>query len=140
MTIHPHRLHDTIDYSSETRLSLMVEYLRSVVLQAPEYGERFHAIFVDSHGRYLADAAMGQGEISSLKLRMRDLFGKALSAGANAIIIAHNHPSGDCRPSEHDIEATLRLAEVGEALDIELLDHLIFTHSTVYSMRAGGIL
>ena len=140
MTLHSNRFRAAVDHSSETRLSSMVEYLRSVVLQAPEHGERFHAIFVDAHGRYLSDAAMGRGGIASLKLRMRDLFGQALAAGANAIIIAHNHPSGDCRPSENDVEATLRLAAVGEALDIEVLDHLIFTHSTVYSMRAGGIL
>lgn len=122
----------------EQQLCTMVEYLRSVVLGAPGQTERFHAVFVDARRGYLGDESMGQGEIDALTFRMRDLFGKALCAGASAMIIAHNHPSGDCRPSAYDIEATLRIAEVGKALDIELLDHLIFTHNAVYSMRAGG--
>lgn len=124
----------------EARLSAMIEYLRSVVLRAPEHGERFHAIFVDARRNYLSDASLGQGDINKLTLRMRELFGRALAEGATAIIIAHNHPSGNCRPSPHDIEATIRLSAIGQALDIELLDHLIFTHNSVYSMRAGGIL
>ena len=124
--------------NGEARLSAMIEYLRSVVLEAPERGERFHSIFVDAQRRYIGDASMGQGEIGALTLRMRELFGRALSVGANAIIIAHNHPSGDCRPSQNDIAATRRLASIGEALDIELIDHLIFTQRCVYSMRAGG--
>lgn len=123
---------------SEAQLSAMIEYLRSVVLQAPERGERFHAIFVDANRRYLSDGSMGVGEMSALSLRMRDIFGRALAEGARAIIIAHNHPSGDCRPSAHDISATRRLASIAAALDIELLDHLIFTRQSVYSMRAGG--
>ena len=58
--------------------------------------------------------------------------------GARGLIVAHNHPSGDCRPSRSDILATHRLKEVAIALDIELIDHLILTENAVYSMRAGG--
>lgn len=123
---------------SEAQLSSMIEYLRHVVLQAPVYGERFHAVFVGSQRRYLCDASMGQGDIGVLTLRMRDLFSKALSVNASALIIAHNHPSGQCRPSREDINATKRLCTIAQALDIELLDHLIFTHTGAYSMRAGG--
>jgi len=122
----------------ETQLASTIEYLRGVVLSSPERCERFHAIFVDSRRGYLGDESMGYGATSALTLRMRDFFSKALSVGASAIIIAHNHPSGDCRPSKLDIDATQRLSAVARALDIELLDHLIFTHNAVYSMRAGG--
>ncbi|WP_249171838.1 JAB domain-containing protein [Erythrobacter sp. JK5] len=116
----------------------MIEYLRSMVLMAPGGGERFHAVFVDSRKAYLGDESMGRGERDALSLRLRDLFGKALRYGASGIIIAHNHPSGDCRPSQYDIDATQRVAAIAQALDIELLDHLIFSDSAVYSMRAGG--
>lgn len=122
----------------EARVAGMIEYLRKVVLQAPERGERLHAIFMDSRRTYLGDDRLGQGDVAALTLRMRELFRKALAVEASAIIIAHNHPSGVCRPSKHDIVATQRLAEIAKALDIELLDHLIFTHNAVYSMRAGG--
>ncbi|MDJ0642102.1 MAG: JAB domain-containing protein [Erythrobacter sp.] len=116
----------------------MIEYLRGVVLASPIGVERFHAIFVNSQRAYLGDESMGQGETHALSLRMRDLFASALSVGATGIIVAHNHPSGNCRPSQIDIEATRRLAAIAVALDIELLDHLIFTQNAVYSMRAGG--
>ena len=66
--------------------------------------------------------------------------GEALRLDARGIILAHNHPSGECRPSGCDIAATHQLAAVASALDIELIDHLIFTHEAVYSMRAGGLL
>lgn len=122
----------------EARLSAMIEYLRSVVLAGPNHIERFHAIFVSSDRAYLGDEPMGEGRVAALSLRMRDLFGRALSVGATGIIIAHNHPSGNCRPSKIDIDATHRLAAIAMALDIELLDHLIFTTDAVYSMRAGG--
>ena len=134
----PVRAEETHDEVRESRLAAMIDYLRSVVLTSPAGGERFHAIFVDTRRAYLGDEAMGRGEGSALTLRMRDLFGHALSLGASGIIIAHNHPSGDCRPSQYDIDATKRLATIASALDIELLDHLIFTHTSVYSMRAGG--
>jgi DNA repair protein RadC len=71
---------------------------------------------------------------------MRDVFAEALRLGASGMILAHNHPSGECRPSDNDIAATRRLAEVALALDVALIDHLIFTHEAVYSMRAGGLL
>lgn len=122
----------------EMRLAAMIEYLRNMVVEGPGRMERFHAIFVNSERTYLADEPMGQGKAAALSLRMRDLFGRALTVGATGIIVAHNHPSGDCRPSKIDVDATRRLAAVALALDIELLDHLIFTESAVYSMRAGG--
>lgn len=118
----------------------MVRYLRSAVLARPVHVERFHAIFVDSRRTYLGDAAMGRGGSSSLSIRMRELFQTALSVGASGLIVAHNHPSGDCRPSPGDISATLRLREIAGALDIELIDHFIVTETAVYSMRAGGYL
>ena len=138
MIVTPIRDRSVFSESRETQLTATIEYLRSVVLSSPERGERFHAIFVDSRRAYLGDEAMGHGAASALTLRMRDFFSRALSVGARAIIIAHNHPSGDCRPSKLDIDATLRLSAIASALDIELLDHLIFTHNAVYSMRAGG--
>jgi DNA repair protein RadC len=80
------------------------------------------------------------GGLNVLFLRMRENFGEALRLDAHGLILAHNHPSGHCRPSSCDIIATRRLAEVARALDIVLIDHLILTDEAVYSMRAGGLL
>jgi DNA repair protein RadC len=116
----------------------IILHLRRAVLAYPRDIERFHAIFVDSRRTYLGEAAMGQGGAASLSVRMRELFARALGVSANGLIIAHNHPSGDCRPSPGDIAATRRLREIAAALDIELIDHFIITESAFYSMRAGG--
>lgn len=116
----------------------MIDFLRAMVIAKPFEAERFHALFVDHNRSYLGDAPLGLGGNGRLSLRMRDLFSKALLCGANGILVAHNHPSGQCRPSRADIISTRRLETVATALDIELVDHLIFTKDAVYSMRAGA--
>jgi len=118
----------------------MIAYLRGIVLAPPVTSERGHAIFVDVAGAWLGDAPCGIGTMSALSLRMRGLLGDALRHDAAGIILAHSHPSGHCRPSSCDIAATRRLADVAQALDIALIDHLIFTTDAIYSMRAGGLL
>jgi len=124
----------------EVLLGPLVAYLRSVVLLPRDDHERCHALFVDAQRSCLGDAAIGRGGRGTLCLRMREIFGEALRLDAHGIILAHNHPSGECRPSGCDIAATQQLAAVARALDIELIDHLIFTRKAVYSMRAGGLL
>lgn len=97
-------------------------------------------MFVNAQRRQLGDASIGLGGLNVLSVRMREIFGEALRLDPRGMILAHNHPSGHCRPSGSDIIATRRLAEVARALDIVLIDHLIFTDEAVYSMRAGGLL
>ncbi len=126
--------------SPEQRTAAMIAYLRDIVLAPPAIQERGHAIFVDRARAWLGDAPCGVGSMSNLVLSMRALLGEALRHDATGIILAHSHPSGHCRPSGCDIAATRRLVEVAGALDIALIDHLIFTRKAVYSMRAGGIL
>ncbi|MEE4152865.1 MAG: JAB domain-containing protein [Erythrobacter sp.] len=129
---------------AERRLAAQIEHLRRILVRGPDTAtknglpqERFHALFVDAERTLVGEITLGQGAASALVLNLRELFGRALGCDAKGMIIAHNHPSGDSRPSRYDIDATCRLATVARALDIELLDHLIFTHSAVHSMRAG---
>jgi DNA repair protein RadC len=124
----------------EAHVAALVDYLRRSLRAAEGVDEKFHAIFLDHRNAYLGDAGFGTGCGPALSLRMRELFSRALELGTAGIVVAHNHPSGDCRPSETDIAATRRLGAVGAALDIELLDHLVITRETVFSMRAGGLL
>lgn len=124
----------------ERRAAAMIGYLRDVVLAPPAHRERGHAIFVDSDSAWLADSPCGIGGMGGLHLRLRDLLGEALRLDAAGIILAHSHPSGQCRPSRDDIRATRRLVEVAQALDLVIIDHLIFAAGAVYSMRAGGLM
>ncbi|MEE4207893.1 MAG: JAB domain-containing protein [Parvularcula sp.] len=116
----------------------LIEYLRAMVVDKGRAGERFHAVFVDHRRAYLGDAPMGVGHSGGLVVRMRNVFANALSLNASGILVAHNHPSGHCRPSLLDVSATKRLVDVARALDIAVIDHLILTADAVYSMRAGG--
>lgn len=116
----------------------LVGFLRAHFVQAMEGEERFHTVYLDETQGFLGDAPIGEGSAGSLSVRIRDVIGHAITLDARKIIVAHNHPSGECRPSQIDIDATARLKSVASAMDIELLDHLIFTEEAVYSMRAGG--
>lgn len=126
--------------SPDQRALAMIAYLRNLVLAPPAQYERGHAIFLDPQSNWLGDAPCGIGTMTTLAIRIRALLGDALRHDAAGIILAHSHPSGHCRPSCCDIAATRRLAQIARALDIALIDHLIFTTDAVYSMRAGGLL
>lgn len=126
--------------AQEQCVPAMIGYLRRAVLAPPLTRERGHAIFVDAASVWLGDAACGLGSAGMLQLRMRLLLGEALRLDAAGIILAHSHPSGICRPSNCDVTATHQLSIIARALEITLIDHLIFTNDAVYSMRAGGLL
>lgn len=117
----------------------MIDFIGRMVISAPFDAERFHVLFVDRTGAYLGDTPMGLGGAGRVTLRMRELFSQALSHRAHGILVAHNHPSGLCQPSQADLNSTRRLEAIATALDIEIVDHLIFTKGAVYSMRAGAV-
>ena len=99
--------------------------------------ERLHVIFLDSNSRYLADETLAIGKAGAVEFRARTVVKRAIELGADRLILAHNHISGDCRPSKQDVAATKSLSAIVHALDIELVDHLIITTSGAYSLAAG---
>lgn len=102
--------------------------------------ERLHVTYLDSAGHYLADETLATGLTHCAATRARTLFAKAMAADAKGFILAHNHPSGICRPSEDDIRSTDRVRHLAAALDIPLIDHLIVTTAHIYSMQSGRLL
>lgn len=123
---------------NEKRTKMLVDHLRYKVLVGHGKREVFHVIFLTNNMSFIDEMTVDSENSSELSLRMRDLFSKALLVGSRIMILAHNHPSGDCRPSSTDIKTTARIRSLALALDIDLADHLIFTTKSVYSMRAGG--
>lgn len=124
--------------SQPDHLGLMISYLREKLYQNYNERERFHVIFLSREHSFIDEMTFFDGNCQEISFRTRDLFSKALSVGSQAIILAHNHPSGDCRPSQADLRTTEKIRAISKALDIELADHLIFSRTAVYSMRAGG--
>lgn len=110
-------------------------YLRAVIGKSDR--ERVLAIFACRNGRFLAVETIAEGTAGGVETRLRPLFERALELGAGGVLLAHNHPSGLCRPSERDIAATNRLADIAGALDLAVIDHLIVTRTRIFSMRLG---
>jgi len=102
--------------------------------------ESLQVIYCDREGRYVGDETMFAGTATGIEVRARPVIERALALGAAGVLLAHNHPSGDCRPSGPDIEGTRRMREILAAIELELVDHLIVTRRRVYSMRLGGCL
>lgn len=92
--------------------------------------ERFIAILLDTKNRIIGIDLISIGTINQAPTHPREIFRKAITAGANSIILAHNHPSGDVTPSSADIDVTKRIDKCGELLGIMLLDSLIISTPT----------
>jgi DNA repair protein RadC len=101
--------------------------------------EHLWVAHVDEQARCLHVSRHEGGE-SSAAFPLRDIIEEALNHRSAGILLAHNHPSGDARPSESDFRATRRLATAVDALDCTILDHLIFAGAECTSLRSLGYL
>lgn len=106
-----------------------------------EFSEEFFGMFTtDVKGTITSYHQISHGDLTSSIVHPREIFKKALLANAAAIILVHNHPSGDVTPSEEDITATKVLVHAGETMKIPVLDHLVIGSETdYYSMKANDI-
>ncbi|MFZ1743769.1 MAG: JAB domain-containing protein [Pontixanthobacter sp.] len=102
--------------------------------------ERLLVIFCDHAKQYLLDEEMGWGTSGNVRFNMVKLFRRSLELDAACLLLVHNHPSGQCLPSDDDIDSTRRLAATAQALGLTILDHLIVTQRQCYSLRAGALL
>jgi DNA repair protein RadC len=100
--------------------------------------EAVRVINLDSANHMIALDAVSLGGLSAAPIHPREVFKSALKRSAAGIIVGHNHPSGDLRPSGRDLEETRRLAYAGEMLGVSLLDHIIVAFGSHYSMMTDG--
>ena len=108
-------------------------------LLAGAEGERIVVLHLDGERRVLALSDYA-GEAAHVELPMRRIIEEALRLGAEGMVVAHNHPSGDPEPSEADLSATRELAATARSLGIALHDHLIFAGGEWRSLRQMGLL
>ena len=108
---------------------------------APENVEVFYAIYCDAKGAPIHTVALSRGTVSSALVHPREVFAPALLCGASAVIVAHNHPSGDPQPSADDRTTTRRLQKAGTLLGVTLLDHIVIGHGgAYYSFLETGVM
>jgi len=102
--------------------------------------EYFLTLTLDGASHLIATRVISIGTLNQSLVHPREVFADAISDRAAGIIIAHNHPSGQCFPSHSDKVVTSRLKEVGKIMGIELLDHLIITKDAYFSFQEEGAL
>jgi DNA repair protein RadC len=130
-----HRVREQPVLSSWTQL---LDYLR--VAQAAKQIEQFRLLFLDAKNRLIADEVHATGTIDETPVYPREVAKRALELGAAALIVVHNHPSGDPTPSKADIAITREIAAALKALNIALHDHLIMGRGKHASFRSQGLL
>lgn len=101
----------------------VLEYLRAV--QGFEAREQFRILFVDRRNHLIADEVQGTGTVDHTPVYIREVIKRALELSATAIILVHNHPSGDPSPSRADIDMTRKIVDAARPLGVTVLDHII---------------
>lgn len=102
--------------------------------------ERFRVLHLNTRNMLIRDELMGEGSIDQAPVYIREVIRRALAFGSAALILVHNHPSGDPSPSRADIDVTRAIAEAGRNLGIAVHDHLIIGTSGHVSLRAQGLI
>jgi DNA repair protein RadC len=133
------------------RLSLSVPDARPIVRQPADAAqllmlsmglleqEEVHTLLLDTRNRVIGKPMVYRGSLNAVDMRISEIFRDAVRSNAAAIIVAHNHPSGDPTPSAEDISATRALTQAGKLLSIELLDHIIIVHNGYTSLKERGL-
>jgi len=116
----------------------LVAHLTAVMAREPI--EQFRVLFLDSRNRLIADEAQSRGTVNHTPVYPREVVKRALELHATALILAHNHPSGDPTPSRADLEMTAEVKQAAAALGIVLHDHVIVGRGACLSFRQQGLL
>jgi DNA repair protein RadC len=101
--------------------------------------EHLVVITLDTKNRVLSQETLYIGNVNTSIIRVSEVFRLAIRQNATAIIISHNHPSGDPSPSPEDVRVTRQVVEAGKLLDIEVLDHLVIGHQNYVSLKERGL-
>ena len=121
-----------------TNWDRLMEYLQACL--ARERVEQFHVLFLDNRNRLIADEAQARGTVNHTPVYPREVVKRALELHATALILVHNHPSGDPTPSAEDVSMTAEIARAASALAITLHDHVVVGNGTWTSLRREGLM
>jgi DNA repair protein RadC len=118
--------------------SALTDYLHSAM--ARETNEQFRLLFLDRKNRLIGDEIQARGTVDHTPVYVREVVKRALELSATALILVHNHPSGDTTPSRADIEMTRDIARAAAPLGVTIHDHIIIGRGEPASLRALGLL
>ena len=132
------RLEETLELSKISSSSSVFEIMQPIIGDLPH--EEFWILYLNNSNKILEKFQISKGGITGTLVDVRISLRKALEIGAVSLILTHNHPSGNLRPSEADKQLTQKLKTAAESLDIKILDHIIVTEKSYFSFADDGIL
>lgn len=113
-------------------------------LMQPDIGElpheEFHVLYLNNSNKVIRKEQLSKGGITGTLVDVRLAMKRSIELGATALILAHNHPSGNLSPSSADKQLTQKLKTAGESLDIKILDHVIVTEKSYFSFADEGLI
>jgi DNA repair protein RadC len=112
----------------------LVQYEMSALEQ-----EHLRVMLLDRRNRVLETVEVYKGSVNSSQVRVGELFKEAIRKNASALIVIHNHPSGDPTPSPDDVAVTRAIVQAGKLLDVDVLDHLVVGHGRWVSLKERGL-
>ena len=115
----------------------LLAYAKVAMAGAPR--EQFRVLFLDKKNQLIADEIMNEGTVDHAPVYPREVMRRALELSASAVILAHNHPSGDPTPSTADVAMTRQVVEAGRSLSISVHDHIVVGREGVASLKALGL-
>ena len=116
----------------------LVSYVRVALQHEPR--EQFRVLYLDKKNQLQHDEILNRGTVDHAPVYPREVVRRALEVSASAIILVHNHPSGDPTPSRADIQMTKQIVEAARSLGVEVHDHLIVGREGVSSFRQLGLM
>ncbi len=120
-----------------TSWSQLLAYVKLALAHEPR--EQFRVLFLDKKNQLIADELMNRGTVDHAPVYPREVVRRALELSSSAVILVHNHPSGDPTPSAADIQMTREVVEAGRPLRVAVHDHLVVGRDGVASFRALGL-
>ena len=118
--------------------SALLDYCRAAMQFEPT--EHFRVLFLDRKNRLIADEILGQGTVDRAPVYPREILKRALALESTAIILAHNHPSGDPTPSQSDIDMTKEIVQACNPISVTVHDHLIIGRDNIASFKTLGLM
>lgn len=116
----------------------LLDYLHGTIGHSPT--EMFHVLYLDRRNRLIHDETIARGTVDHVPVYPREIARRCITLDASAVIISHNHPSGDPSPSDSDISMTKQVKKALSAIGVVLHDHVIIGHSKELSFRSQGLM
>jgi len=138
MIIHVSESKQIVDKPSHI-FTLVSEYFKTID-KVDQDKEHFFAFHLDTRNKIKVFELVSIGILNTSLVHPREVFTRAVMLRSAQIIIAHNHPSGEAKPSDEDLELTRRLRDAGKVLGIEVIDHVVCTKYKFFSLKEHGLI